>query len=80
MKSYESFKIIEDFIQQIPDCSTKDRFEEIILRRKPFQQFKNLLVDHPELRQQWFIYKDQQYRDYVKEQIETYDLGNNDSE
>ncbi|MEP6514016.1 MAG: hypothetical protein ABJA79_09110 [Parafilimonas sp.] len=42
------------------------------MRRKPFQQFKNLLPDYPELRTQWFAYKEQQYIDYVNEQIEDY--------
>ncbi len=61
MESYESFIQMENFINEITDKETQHRFEEIILRRKPFQQFKNLLRDYSELRTQWFAYKEQRY-------------------
>lgn len=68
MESHESFALMEDFIRLIPDKDVQQRFENAILHRKPFQQFKNLLLDYPELRGQWFPYKEERYMDYVRQQ------------
>ncbi|MGI8599394.1 MAG: UPF0158 family protein [Chitinophagaceae bacterium] len=75
MESHESFGVMEDFISLIQDEKIKANFEEIIQRRKPFQQFKNLLLYHPELRQQWFVYKDARYKEYLLNQLALYNTG-----
>ena len=75
MESHESFKIMEDYIAEIPDQKIQHRFEEVIRQRKPFQQFKNLLLDYPELRNRWFTYKLQRYIEYVKNKLEEYNRG-----
>lgn len=73
METHESFEIIEDFINEIAEKKIQQRFEEVIQHRKPFQQFKNLLLHYPDLRQQWFAYKENRYIENVKTQIEAYD-------
>ncbi len=72
IESHESFEIMEDFINEITDTGIQEKFAEVIQRRKPFQQFKNLLPDYPDLRQQWFVYKDKRNIEYVEEQLEVY--------
>lgn len=72
MDSYESFDVIEEFVLQIDKQNVKEIFEETINQKKPFQSFKNLLFDYPELRQQWFLYKAERYRIYVEEQLDVY--------
>ena len=72
MESHESFGVMEDFIETIAEKDVKEKFENIIQRKKPFQQFKYLLFDYPLLREQWFLYKDERYREYVLEQIDDY--------
>ncbi len=79
MESHESFEIIEDFVNEIPDKKIQERFMNVIQRRKPFQQFKNLLLDYPDLRQQWFAYKDKRINEYVEEQVEVYKNRNETS-
>lgn len=69
MESHESFGVMEDFIELIEEQKIREKFEEIIQRRKPFQQFKYLLLDYPALRQQWFAYKNDRLKEYVQEQI-----------
>ncbi len=68
------FEVMEDFIGEIPDKKIQDLFSNIIKRRKPFQQFKNLLLNYPDLRQQWFAYKDKRIMEYVEEQVEVYNM------
>jgi Uncharacterised protein family (UPF0158) len=72
MESHESFGVMEDFIEAITEKHVREEFENIIQRKKPFQQFKYLLPDYPLLREQWFSYKDERYREYVQEQIDDY--------
>lgn len=72
MESHESFEIMEDFVNEIPDTRIQAKFENAIQRRKPFQPFKDLLLDYPDLRQQWFAYKDKRNVEYVEEQVEAY--------
>ncbi|MCW3111065.1 MAG: hypothetical protein JWQ09_5571 [Segetibacter sp.] len=76
MESHESFEIMEDFINEIPDKIIQAKFANKIQRRKPFQQFKDMLFDYPELRQQWFAYKDKRYIEYIEEQVEMYNRKN----
>ena len=47
MESHESFRVMEDFIETIPEKDVREKFENIIQRKKPFQQFKYLLFDYP---------------------------------
>jgi len=70
MDSSESFRLMENFINEIPVSRIQMRFEEVIQRKKPFQQFKYLLLDYPELRQQWFEFKEQGMIIFVQDQID----------
>ena len=69
MHSSEAFRVMENFISNIDDIPTHNKFIEAISRKKPFANFSYLLHYYPELREQWFAYKSERYIDYVKEQI-----------
>jgi len=71
MSSSESFSVMENFIRNvIEDIPTHNKFIEAISRKKPFRQFNDQLLYYPELRQQWFAFKNDCYIEFVKEQIE----------
>ena len=80
MESHESFSIMEDFISMMADEKIRLRFEDAIGYRKPFQNFKHLLLSYPDLREQWFAYKNQRFIDFVKEQAEAYNNSHKDDE
>jgi hypothetical protein len=71
MYSSASFRMMEGFISNIDHIPTHNRFINAISRKRPFAHFKGLLLDYPELREQWFVYKQERYMEYVKEQAET---------
>lgn len=77
--SHESFKMMESFINGIEKEAIRRRFEDAISYRKPFQNFKQLLLEYPELREQWFKYKDQQYIEWVKEQLVAFNRSKNEA-
>jgi Uncharacterised protein family (UPF0158) len=75
MDSQQSFRLMEGFVENIADKNTSLRFQDAIAFRKPFQNFKQLLGAYPELREQWFVYKDQEHVEWVKEQLEAMNLS-----
>jgi hypothetical protein len=77
MDSHESFRVIENFIAQINDTPIHNKFIEAVSRKRPFANFKDMLHYYPELREQWFVFKNEAYIEYVKEQV---DAANFDDE
>jgi hypothetical protein len=63
--SSDAFGFMEDFIETIRDGKTRNRFALSIQKKGPFQQFRNCLLDYPEVRQKWFIYKGEREMAYV---------------
>ena len=55
LKSFESFKIMEDFKNEIKEDHFKEKINEALNKRKPFQNFK-YLIDTSEYRENWFAF------------------------
>jgi hypothetical protein len=72
MENHESFKMMEEFVARNAEGKTRQRFEDAIRFKKPFQNFKFLLHDYPLLRQQRFDHKNQQYMKWVRLQLDSY--------
>ncbi|WMI70036.1 UPF0158 family protein [Mangrovimonas sp. YM274] len=68
LESFESFNIMERFIDQIPDTLFKSHLENILQKRKPFQNFKNS-IDNSDFRQDWFDFKKNQLERIVENQL-----------
>jgi len=68
LESFESFKIMERFIDQISDIEFKTELENILQRKKPFQNFKNS-IDNSDLRQEWFEFKKTELEKFVENKI-----------
>lgn len=56
LQSFQSFKIMEQFVKLITDQMLKAELEQILANKKPFQNFK-YKIDHSEFRQDWFDFK-----------------------
>jgi len=46
MESHESFQVMETFVANIPDQRIRQRFENAIAFKKPFHNFKFLLLNY----------------------------------
>ena len=68
LESFESFKIMERFIDQITDAEFKTELKNIIQRKKPFQNFKNS-IDNSDFRQEWFDFKKLELEKIVETQL-----------
>jgi hypothetical protein len=69
-ESRQSFKIMEDFIENcIPDSDMiKKRLWNAISKRKPFQNFK-YIIDNSQYRQDWFDFKQISLENFVLNQL-----------
>ena len=74
LESFESYKIMEDYKNQINDNPFKKKLNEALNRRKPFQNFK-YLIDHSEYREDWFEFKQKELEKIVLETIERYNAS-----
>ena len=75
MESYESFRLMENFVADIPDKEIRSRLEDALSFKSPFQNFKQLLNQYPELLRHWFQFKDQHLAEWVLAQLEVYNAS-----
>ncbi|WP_299157019.1 hypothetical protein [uncultured Christiangramia sp.] len=69
LESFESFKIMEDYKNQVEDDKFQENLDQALIKRKPFQNFKNL-IDNSEYREQWFEFKQREIEKIVVKTIE----------
>jgi Uncharacterised protein family (UPF0158) len=55
--SSESFRIMEDFIEQLADRRLAQALERALQQRKPFRRFKDELASHSAQQQAWFAFE-----------------------
>ena len=69
-ESWESFQIMEDFVEQaLPEeCPLRSSLARALKGRKPFSHFKSL-VDDSEYRSLWFDFKHKQLMELVRNQL-----------
>lgn len=69
LESFESYKIMEDFKNQVEEDEFKEKLDKALNKRKPFQNFKNL-IDNSEYREKWFEFKHREIEKIVIKTIE----------
>jgi hypothetical protein len=57
LDSHESFRIMEDFAESLPESSWKSRLKDALSRNKPFRRFKDAAHSDLKLRDQWFAFQ-----------------------
>jgi hypothetical protein len=75
MGSHESFRMMENFIAEIEDIPTHNKLIGVISRKRPFANFKNALFEYPFLRERWFRFHHEAYTQYVQDQIDAANFG-----
>ncbi|MCC1485630.1 UPF0158 family protein [Winogradskyella immobilis] len=69
LESFESFKIMELFVEQMSEQNLKAELENVLANKKPFQNFKHK-VDHSDFRQNWFEFKQKELEKKVENELE----------
>ena len=68
LESFESFKIMERFVEQLSDKNLQSELENVLANKKPFKNFK-YLIDHSDYRQDWFDFKLKELEKTVESQL-----------
>ena len=71
LESYESFKIMEKFAENLNDNYFQEKLFNALNRRKPFANFK-VIVETSKYRQDWFDFKKQMLEIHVKDLLLMY--------
>lgn len=77
MESSESFAIMEGFAEEVDSVNLQKRLFYALGQQKPFSKFKYIIDDSGDYREQWFAFKSEKIQEWVKEQIDAYNLGVN---
>lgn len=67
--SNESFRIMEDFVAQLKNIPLQNKLLNALSNRKPFANFKRIIDNSGEFRQQWFDFKENELLKYIRTQI-----------
>jgi hypothetical protein len=70
MESNDSFRVMNDFAEQLSDIKLRDKLIQALNRNKPFREFKFVIDNSPEHRQSWFDFKNKRYIKWTEEQVE----------
>ena len=70
MESHDSFKVMEDFTDEVKDEYLKRDLIKALNRPKPFWNFKYEIDENGEYREQWFAFKRQKMIEWVRNQVE----------
>lgn len=70
--SSTAFEIMADFIDQLPNGMARDDLVRAVRKSHPFRSFKNTLLYHPKIRENWFVFHERAMikiaRDWLKEE------------
>ena len=80
---WESYDLMEKFVDSLPPGRVQDRLAKALTRRRPFRRFKDVLLDYPKVREQWFAFQDEHLHRWAREWLAAYGLrplGDEDDE
>ena len=64
--SNEGWQMRADFIETLKPGEVRDKLTRALRGGKPFQKFKNVLLDFPEIREKWFEFEKGEFRKYIE--------------
>lgn len=72
--SHDSFRMMEQYAEGITQAATRNFLLERLTAKKPFSGFRQALQQYPELLQEWYEFKSNQYIQLVQQQLEAYNF------
>lgn len=67
--SSEAFDIMHEFTEKVTDKKLQSRLLESLSKRKPFREFKFIIDNSGDVRQQWFDFRNQWQQNFVLKQV-----------
>ena len=68
------YEDMERFIATVDDPELRERLWRAIRGRGAFRYFKDVLLDHPQVREDWFEFRDKRHQQRVKQWLKARDI------
>jgi len=67
--SSEAFETMSEFADKLTDSNLQNRLFDALRKNKPFREFKFVIDNSGDFRQQWFDFKNKWQKDFVTRQL-----------
>ncbi|WAH37293.1 UPF0158 family protein [Alicyclobacillus dauci] len=74
IESREAYQLMVEFTDTVTSSSLRDLLRAALNRHKPFREFKDVLYDFPEEREQWFKFERDAHRQHVLQWLELHHI------
>ncbi len=68
--SREGYRTMQRFLDRVSDPALRERLAGALVGKGAFRRFKDLLLDYPDVRSQWFTFKDAEIFAYISEWLQ----------
>jgi len=70
MGSSDSYRVMVDFAEQLTNSRLQEQLFRALDKRGPFREFKYVIDNSGDYREEWFAFKNQRYLDWVSQQLQ----------
>jgi len=68
--SQVGYEIMGDFVETLPEGKIRRNLERALKGKKPFRGFKDVLLDYPDIREDWFSFHERAFMALIQDWLE----------
>jgi hypothetical protein len=68
--SWVGYEIMSDFVEPLPECEVRRELAYALEKRRPFRRFKDVLLNYPEVQEDWFRFHEQAFIKIIQEWLD----------
>jgi hypothetical protein len=65
--SYVGYEVMSDFVDTLPEGKVPRELTRALQQRRPFRRFKDVLLNYPTVREDWFRFHEQAFMKIIQE-------------
>lgn len=68
--SYVGYEVMSDFVDTLPEGKVSRELTRALQQRRPFRRFKDVLLNYPAVREDWFRFHEQAFMKIIQEWLD----------
>ena len=68
--SYVGYEVMSDFVDTLPEGQVPSELARALQQRHPFRRFKDVLLNYPAVREDWFRFHEQAFMKIIQEWLD----------
>jgi hypothetical protein len=68
--SWVSYEVMSDFVETLPEGKARRELVRALQQRHPFRRFKDVLLNYPAVREDWFRFHEQSFVKIIQEWLD----------